>query len=187
MAETLLGPADHRIPLSIISTRFLGDHANIQAGIAQLLVELSRWCMHDPRNHVRAVVMLDEADLYMPAIGKPPSKEPLQDLLKRARTAGLRVMLATQSPGAPNYRSREQINTWLVGRVTERRSIEKLEPLFERKPSAAAKLGDLRPGQFVVVQDATIADIERTPSLLITEPVPEAEILHLAASHRPTR
>lgn len=186
-AETLLGPADHRVPLSIISTRFLGDHANIQAWIAQLLVELSRWCMRDPRNHLRAVVMLDEADLYMPAIGKPPSKEPLQDLLKRARAAGLGVMLATQSPGDLDYRSREQINTWLVGRVTERRSIEKLEPLFERKPSAAAKLGDLRPGQFVVVQDATIAEIERTPSLLITEPVPEAEILQLAASHRPMR
>jgi len=185
--ETLLGAGDHRVPLSIISTRFLGDHANIQAWIAQLLVELSRWCMRDPRNHLRAVVMLDEADLYMPAIGKPPSKEPLQDLLKRARAAGLGVMLATQSPGDLDYRSREQINTWLVGRVTERRSIEKLEPLFERKPSAAAKLGDLRPGQFVVVQDATIAEIERTPSLLITEPVPEAEILQLAASHRPMR
>lgn len=93
----------------------------------------------------------------------------------------LELMLATQSPGDLDYRSREQINTWMVGRVTERRSIEKVEPLFERKPSAAAKLGDLRPGQFPVAQDATIAEIERTPSLLITEPVPEAEI-QLAAS-----
>jgi len=42
-------------------------------------------------------------------------------------------MLATQSPGDLDYLSREQINPWLVGRVTERRSIEKLEPLFEHK------------------------------------------------------
>jgi hypothetical protein len=35
--------------------------------------------------------------------------------------------------------------------------------------------------------DHALDRIERTPSLLIAEPVPEAEILQLAASHRPTR
>jgi DNA helicase HerA-like ATPase len=128
--------------------------------------------------------MLDEADLYMPAGSKPPSKEPLQDLLKRARSGGLGVMLATQSPGDLDYRSREQINTWFVGKVSENRSIEKLKPLFERKPSAAGKLGDLRAGQFIVLQDANVSEIDRTPSLLVTEQLAEGEILSLAAACR---
>lgn len=185
-AELLLHATGEQVPLSIISTRFLGDNASIQAWIAHLLVELSRWCMRHPRDQLQAVIMLDEADLYMPAgTAKPPSKEPLQDLLKRARASGLGVMLATQSPGDLDYRSREQINTWFVGRIGERRSIEKLEPLFERKPSAANKLGELRPGQFLVLQDATVSEIERMPSLLVTDPVSEMEILQLAALQAP--
>jgi hypothetical protein len=54
--------------------------------------------------------MIDEADLFMPAgASKPPSKEPLQDLLKRARAAGLGIVLASQSPADFDYRSREQL------------------------------------------------------------------------------
>jgi GTPase SAR1 family protein len=186
-ADVLLGRDRNRgVPLSIVSTRFLGDNARIQAWVAHLLVELSRWCMRQPRAELQAVVMLDEADLYMPAgAAKPPSKEPLQDLLKRARAGGLGVMLATQSPGDLDYRSREQINTWFVGKVGESRSIEKLKPLFEKKPSAAGKLGELRPGAFMVLQDATVTEIERAPSLLFTDQLGEADLLELARARRP--
>jgi energy-coupling factor transporter ATP-binding protein EcfA2 len=187
-AEALLGrDRDNRTPLSIVSTKFLGDTIRIQAWVAHLLVELARWCVRNPRSTLQAVVMLDEADLYMPAgTSKPPSKEPLQDLLKRARSGGLGILLATQSPGDLDYRSREQINTWFVGKVHEQRSIDKLKPLFERKPTAASKLGELRPGRFIVLQGATVSEIERTPSLLVTEQLPEAEILQLASASRPS-
>lgn len=186
-ADILLTPATDRVPLSIVSTRFLGDNTRTQAWVAHLLVELSRWCMRTPRAQLQAVVMLDEADLYMPAgAARPPSKEPLQDLLKRARSGGLGVMLATQSPGDLDYRSREQINTWFIGRISEKRSIEKLRPLFEQKPTAAAKLGDLRPGHFVFIEGATISEIERAPSMLITDQLGENEIVQLARSGRPS-
>jgi energy-coupling factor transporter ATP-binding protein EcfA2 len=186
-AETLLGRGrDGRVPLSIVSTRFLGDNVRTQAWVAHLLVELSRWCLRSPSGKLQAIVMLDEADLYLPAgTSKPPSKEPLLDLLRRARSGGLGVMLATQSPGDLDYHSREQIHSWFVGRIHEPRSIEKLKPLFERKPAAASKLGDLRPGHFMVLRSATIVEIERAPSLLITEQLPESEIQELAARNRP--
>jgi hypothetical protein len=87
-------------------------------------------------------------------------------------------------PGDLDYRSREQINTWFVGRIGETRSAEKLKPLFERKPGAVGKLGDLRPGQFIVLQGSTVSEVERTPSLLVTDQIPESEILSLASSAR---
>jgi energy-coupling factor transporter ATP-binding protein EcfA2 len=185
-AEVLLArAAGGRTPLSIVSTKFLGDNIRIQAWVAHLLVELGRWCVRSPRPTLQAVIMLDEADLYMPAgASKPPSKEPLQDLLKRARSGGLGVILSTQSPGDLDYRSREQINTWFVGRVAEQRSVDKLKPLFERKPAAAGKLGDLHPGHFLLLQDAKVAEIERVPSLLVTEQVPDTQILELASAAR---
>ncbi|TMQ10344.1 MAG: ATP-binding protein [Deltaproteobacteria bacterium] len=126
--------------------------------------------------------MIDEADLFMPAgAAKPPSKEPLQDLLRRARAAGLGIMLASQSPADFDYRSREQINLWFLGRIADRRSIDKMKPLFEHRPAVGAKLGTLEAGRFVLLQEGGTAEIERTPSLLRTEQLSEDELLALAA------
>ena len=65
---------------------------------------------------------------------KPATKEPMENLLKRARSAGLGVLLATQSPGDFDYKCRENINTWFVGKIkedniTSRFRVQSIEPL----------------------------------------------------------
>ena len=75
--------------------------------------------------------MFDEADLYIPANAKPATAEPLQSLLKRARSAGLGIMLATQSPGDLDYKSRDQITSWFIGRVREDTALRKLRAAFQ--------------------------------------------------------
>lgn len=185
-AETLIGRgADGRVPLAIVSTRFLGDVDRIQSWVAHLIACLNRHAATAPSAVLRTVFMIDEADLFMPAgASKPPCKEPLQDLLKRARASGLGVILASQSPADFDYRSREQINTWFLGRIADRRSIDKMKPLFEHRPAVGSKLGTLEAGRFVMLQDGGAADLERTPSLLRTEQLAEAEIMMLAARGR---
>jgi len=184
-ADLLLGRRDRRTPLTIVSTRFLGDNSRIQAWVSHLLVELSRWCMRSPRAELQAAVMLDEADLYMPAGSvKPPSKEPLHDLLRRARSGGLAVMLASQSPGDFDYRARDFVNTWFIGKIGDKRSIDKVKALLERKPTLAGKLPTLAPGHFVVVSEASALEIERRPSLLRTDQLAEADILQYARATR---
>jgi hypothetical protein len=182
-AETLLGRGPSgKVPLTIVSTRFLGDVERIQSWIAHLLACLSRYAARSPSPELRTVFMIDEADLFMPAgAAKPPSKEPLQDLLKRARAAGLGIVLASQSPADFDYRSREQINTWFLGRIADRRSIDKMKPLFEHRPAVGGKLGTLEAGRFVLLQDGNAQDIERMPSLLRTEQLSEDELMALAA------
>ena len=56
---------------------------------------------------------------YLPAVGKPATKEPMENLLRRARSAGLGLLLATQSPGDFDYKCRDNIRTWFVGQVKE--------------------------------------------------------------------
>jgi DNA helicase HerA-like ATPase len=90
------------------------------------MIELARFASAHPSRELQAVIMLDEADLYLLAIGKPASKQPLENALRRFRSHGIGIMLATQSPGDIDYRRRENIQTWLVGRVKEARAIEKL-------------------------------------------------------------
>jgi hypothetical protein len=188
-AETLLarGPSG-RVPLAIASTRFLGGVERVQSWTAHLIACLGHYVVKHPSAELQALLMIDEADLFMPAgAAKPPSKEPLQDLLKRARSAGLGVMLASQSPADFDYRSREQISTWLLGRIADKRSIDKMKPLFEQRPFVRSKLGSLELGRFVLLHEGAAADLERTPSLLRTVQLPEAELLALAASTRRAR
>ena len=64
-------------------------------------------------------MLFDEADLYLPAQRQPPTKGPMEDLLKRARATGVGLLLATQSPGDFDYKCRDNIRAWFVGRVKE--------------------------------------------------------------------
>jgi DNA replication protein DnaC len=185
-AETLIGrQAGGKVPLAIVTTRFLGDIDRIQSWVAHLIACLNRDAAKSPCAELRVVFMIDEADVFMPAgASKPPSKEPLQDLLKRARAAGLGIVLASQSPADFDYRSREQINTWFLGRIADQRSIDKMKPLFEHRPAVGGKLGSQDPGRFVMLQDGGAVDLGRTPSLLRTEQIPEADLMALAARTR---
>ena len=145
--------SDNRTRLSIIYTGFLGDNENILFWVAQFLSEALRFCQRNPNDELQAVVMFDEADLYIPANAKPATAEPLQSLLKRARSAGLGIMLATQSPGDLDYKSRDQITSWFIGRVREDTALRKLKAAFQsesgldpqhraagRRPSASSTL-----------------------------------------------
>ena len=133
--ESLLGLGRYQRPnrtrLSVIYTGFLGDNENILFWVSQFLSEALRFCQRNPNDELQAVVMFDEADLYIPANSKPATAEPLQSLLKRARSAGLGMMLATQSPGDLDYKSRDQITSWFIGRVREDTALRKLKAAFQ--------------------------------------------------------
>src|SRR5262249_22671298 len=61
------GRSDGRTRLSIIYTGFLGDNENILFWVSQFLSEALRFCQRNPNDELQAVVMFDEADLYIPA------------------------------------------------------------------------------------------------------------------------
>lgn len=186
-ADVLLTPgASGKVPLSIVNTQFLGDHARSQLWISRLIGELSRHAARHPSATLQALVMFDEADVYLPAgAAKPPTKEPMMDLLRRARSGGIGVMLATQSPGDFDYKSRDLITTWLVGKIGDDRSIGKMRPLFEGQGGTiAAKLPKLGQGRFFLMSGPSVQAVRVTGSLLRTEQLGTNEILDLAARTR---
>lgn len=190
-AEMLLGRGGDvprgKVPLTIISTKFLGDSARIDFWVSQLLVELSRWASRSPAAHLQAVVFLDEADIYMPASTKPATKEPLQDLLNRARSAGLGVLLATQNPGQLDYKGRDSIGTWWLGRIGSPTAIEKMKPLLaECRTDVSGALATSGVGEFYQVHDGQAVRIRAERSLMATVQLPEDRILQLATPGNPT-
>ncbi|MEQ1647811.1 MAG: helicase HerA-like domain-containing protein [Hyphomicrobiaceae bacterium] len=180
-----LGPfarSDGRTRLSIIYTGFLGDNENILFWVAQFLSEALRFCQRNPNDELQAILMLDEADLYIPATAKPATAEPLQSLLKRARSAGLGIMLATQSPGDLDYKSRDQITSWFIGRVREDTALKKLKAAFQSDSGldAASVLPGQTVGEFHLVQEGLVRAIKAHRSLIQAEQVPFDRIEQLA-------
>ena len=188
-AEALLGLGAHARPgrtrLSVISTKFLGPSQDVQFWVAQLLIEMARWTSRAPSRTLQAVLLFDEADFYLPAVGKPPTKEPMENLLRRARSAGLGLLLATQSPGDFDYRCRENIRSWFVGRVSQPRALEKMRPMLsECRVDVESKLPNQSTGQFHLIREGRVTAFLAGRSVVATEQLPEAEILALARRTR---
>jgi energy-coupling factor transporter ATP-binding protein EcfA2 len=189
VAEALLGLGEHARPgrtrLSIISTKFLGPGQDVQFWVAQFLMEMARWTSRAPSRALQAALLFDEADLYLPAIGKPPTKEPMENLLKRARSAGLGLLLATQSPGDFDYRCRENIRSWFVGRVTQQTALAKMRPMLsDCRVDVESLLPGQGTGQFHLIRGGEVTPLRAGRSLVATEQLSESEILALARRTR---
>jgi DNA helicase HerA-like ATPase len=123
--------------------------------------------------------------LYLPASRQPAIKGPLECLLRRARSAGIGLLLATQSPGDLDYKCRDQIRTWLIGRIKEQVAIGKVKPMLEaRRVDAAVKLPGQGTGEFYLVREREVAAVLSQPSLISTVQLPEERILELARACR---
>jgi len=179
----LLAAEGGRTRLTIISTKFLGDTADVQFWVAQFLNELRRWTSGHPSASLQAVFLFDEADVYLPARSEPASKAPLEDLLKRARSAGLGLLLATQSPGDFDYKCRENIRSWFLGRIKEDTALGKLKPMLQTaRGDVASKLPGQQAGEFQLVRDGDVISLKALRSLMQTEQLAEDAILRLASA-----
>jgi hypothetical protein len=184
--DSLLGLGSYaragRTRLSVIYTGFLGDNENILFWVSQFLSEALRFCQRNPNDTLQAMVMFDEADLYIPANAKPATAEPLQSLLKRARSAGLGLMLATQSPGDLDYKSRDQITSWFIGRVREDTALRKLRAAFQSESGLdpASVLPGQTVGEFHLVQEGNVRPMKAQRSMITAEQVPFDRIEQLA-------
>ncbi|HET7505601.1 MAG TPA: zonular occludens toxin domain-containing protein, partial [Kofleriaceae bacterium] len=182
-AAALLPAGGARATLSIINTAALTEIPVLQFWISRLLVEIGRLARKRPSKTLQGLVFFDEADAYIPATGTPPTKEPMFELLRRARSGGIGVMLATQNPGDIDYKARDNIGTWLVGKVAQDRAIEKMRNLLASYPSVGARLANQPTGHFFVLGSGT-REIRSDRSMMTTEQLPEADLAELARATR---
>ena len=173
-------PASGRPRLSIINTSALMEIPMLQFWVSRLLVELGRLAKKRPSPTLQAAVFLDEADSYVPATSSPPTKEPMFELLRRARSGGIGVLLATQNPGDFDYKARDLIGTWLVGRVAQERAIEKMRNLLGSYPNVSPRLASQATGHFFVLAANKIIELKSDRSMMLTEQISDTEVADLA-------
>ena len=192
--EALFGLGPHatsgKTRLSIISTKFLGNNQDVQFWVAQFLMEMAGGSAGRRRLRVpfRPCSCSTRPTCILPAIRQPASKEPMEHLLRRARSAGLGLLLATQSPGDFDYRCRDNIRTWFVGQVKEANSLAKMKPMLsDCRVDVAARLPTQTTGQFHLIRDGVVTGLLSTPSAVDPLQIPEDEILSLARQTLETR
>ncbi|NJK89177.1 MAG: DUF853 family protein [Myxococcales bacterium] len=185
-AEALFArPGDGKPRLTIISTKFLGDESSALFWVAQLLFELQRYASLSPSPELKAVAMFDEADLYLPANKKPITKEPMESLLKRARSAGLGIMLLSQSPGDFDYKSRENIRTWFLGLIKQPNALEKLKTVMQESGvDPKDVLPQQKVGEFFMISEKRTTALKAVLSLVGTKQLSEDEIVAIARQNR---
>ena len=186
-AEMLLGVGAHAVPgrarLSVISTKFFTDGSSALFWVAQLLMELGRFAARRPADTLQGVVLFDEADIYLPATGtKPPTKEGMENALRRWRSAGIGVLLSSQNPGDFDYKCRDQVLNWFVGKVSQDTALAKMRPMLRgARTDVTGKLAALGAGQFFAVREGSVVEsLDARRSLVTARQVPDAEILRLA-------
>lgn len=185
-ATTLIRPtAGGRIPLAIINVGFLGEGPRLRAWVAHLIGCVNRELASSTSNTLHTVFVVDHTDLFLPiGTGRVPSKEPLQELLKRAGAAGLGLVLASQRPGELDYRRCAPIDTWFVGK-TEEQTLDKMKPLFEQCPLGYRNPCRLESGRFVLLHDGGARDVERGSPLIHIEQLGDVDLKTLAARTHP--
>ena len=92
-------------------------------------------------------------------------------------------MLATQNPGDIDYKARDNIVTWLVGKVAQERAIEKMRNLLANYPNVGPRLATQPTGHFFVLGDG-IKEIKSDRAMMVTEQLADHEIAELARLSR---
>ncbi len=185
IAALLPPPGVGKPRLTIINTSALTEVPVLQFWISRLLVELSRLGRKRPSATLQAAAFFDEADTYVPATSSPPTKAPMFDLLRRSRSTGIGVLLATQNPGDFDYMARDNINTWLLGKITQDRAIEKMKNVIGNYPDVGPRLASQRTGSFFVLTGTTKRELKADRSLMETVQSSETEVAELARATRP--
>ena len=93
-------------------------------------------------------------------------------------------MLATQNPGDIDYKARDNIVTWLVGKVAQDRAIEKMRNLLASYPHVGSRLATQPTGHFFVLGHGT-KEIKADRAMMTTEQLSDDDIIALARGAPP--
>jgi DNA helicase HerA-like ATPase len=171
--------------MSVISLGFIPEVHDQQFFVSRLLAEARRFCRQRPSSGLQGLLVLDEADLYMPAQSNPATKAPMLDLLRRARSGGLGIILGTQSPGDLDYKGRDNIATWVAGRIQTRTAIDKVTFTGEGTDvDLHALLPTFKTGRFFLKSEGLALQLQARRSLIETRQLSQEAILAVAARVR---
>jgi hypothetical protein len=152
--QTLVTPIEQGYtPVNIILTSKLPDEDTKQKFVAELSRSLYKWGSSSPEA-LKIVYFVDEAHQFLPPNRSPASKAPLMTLFRKGRHCGIACIVASQQLTDIDYKALGNVNTKLIGLVTDSREREKLKGLFTNATNPKECLDSLsiaKPGEFMLI------------------------------------
>src|ERR1044071_7717092 len=112
---------------------------------------------------------------------KMPRRKPaISDCPRRTRSLSLDC-----SPTSERFTNERSLSsTWLVGKVTQERALEKMRNLLATYPNVASRLATQPTGHFFVLGTG-VKEIRSERSMMVTEQLSDHDIADLARATRP--
>jgi hypothetical protein len=157
--EALLGVGAHAGPktrMSVVYLNTLASQDEKEFFLGLLVEQLYCWMLARPSADLRGVLYIDELAPFLPPVRRTACKEALLLLIRQARKYGIGLILATQNIGDLDYKSLNQCATWLLGKSSARRELEKASDQLRALPGSEAdrilgELPGLPRGEFFVL------------------------------------
>jgi len=181
-ARRLLGP--HPRPrLTVLHVGQLGDATRIEYWVTRLLVEIAVHTARHETDDLHTLIVIDEADLWLPAEAAPATKEPLIRLLRPGRRDGLGIVLWTERPGDLDYQPRETIGTWVLGGIAEA-DLPRIKGLLAQTRDAETQLLRKRGGNLHVLRNGELDELRPVAPIVPPHRYATEELLVLARQSR---
>ncbi|MCP4042478.1 MAG: hypothetical protein GY731_11080, partial [Gammaproteobacteria bacterium] len=158
--DMLLGRGDGAVEgktrISVIYLNTLHSQEDKEYFVAALTQRLYTWMLDNPSKTPQALFYIDEVAPYIPPVRKPACKDGLTLLFKQARKYGIGCLMATQNPADVDYKAMAQFGTWVLGRLTTRQDLKKVQPMVKSlDPSHVEAVMDQlpaqKPGEFLLI------------------------------------
>ncbi|MQY20165.1 ATP-binding protein [Nocardia macrotermitis] len=186
--DLLAPPPGKRARVSVISGIGLTD-GQLETFVNQLNLALYAWIKQHPSldRPVGSLLVLDEAQTFVPAQRPAVSKESTLRLATQARKYGMGLVYATQAPKSLHNVASGNTATQFYGRLGAAVQIRTVEELARARGSQIDDLLKLNAGQFYGATEGTAFTKLRTPMCLThhaNSALTEGEVLDRARKTR---
>lgn len=155
-----------RVPVNVLYLNTLRKQEDKITFIADTATQVYNFMLRNPSEEIQLVFVLDELAGLVPPIRNPPTKKPIQLLLKQARKYGVSLLLATQNISDVDYKSLGQVGSWALGRLMAKQDIEKVRDIVQSISPAEtddilSSISKQKTGQFMMLAPDVFSSVQR--------------------------
>jgi hypothetical protein len=138
--QTMLYTAEGQPTVCIFHLAHLDNHLQLSTA-AVIMSRLTNW-MHQQAgtSNLQALLYINEIYGFIPPVANPPTRNPLDRLLKEGRAFGVGLLMATADPGDLNYRALSNAGTWFLGKLRVDSGHSRMRDILEGINNAQAPL-----------------------------------------------
>jgi hypothetical protein len=138
--QTMLYTDEGQPTVCIFHLAHLDNHLQLSTA-AVIMSRLTDW-MHQQAgmSNLHALLYINEIYGFIPPVANPPTRNPLDRLLKEGRAFGVGLLMATADPGDLNYRALSNAGTWFLGKLRVDSGHSRMRDILEGINNAQAPL-----------------------------------------------